>query len=407
MDTEDTVVYLAVKDTNKITDNAFGINFSELLTDTDIGRLETWNSIGAALTQALVMGYSARIPGYVTGTDQPKRSLTTWSLMSVFKTFDLSYSDHKSDRADIPALAWGLNDLRIRVNHEARATPNLANCLPIVNGIACRPHFNKKRDALYALGGTRYMRNSFLPEIQLLDFSALGPIEQERLTWVEYREAISLPQTTSVISRGENDQLVLNRAWSCYTSKDLTKYTPLVVLGGSIIWPDEIIIDSPHTFRFRLFNRNLNRIRVWSNYCQDEPETGSYISYRADQILPYFRTEFEKPEESPSTECFVIYVRSSNLVVNRVPLRTWRGGLLVDHFAPEGVLVRDYTHSVHTYFSNTLTDRKVLRVQMPENLYFDSIEDEATEVLYTEYDCPHADLLRLCDSSYTMVYLLS
>ena len=79
----------------------------------------------------------------------------------------------------------------------------------------------------------------------------------------------------------------------------------------------------------------------------------------------------------------------------------------MDHYAPEGVLIRDITHSVHTYHSNTMTDRKLLRVQLNENLYFDSRDDNAEEILLSEYNCQHADLLRLCDSSYTMVYLLS
>ena len=407
MDTEDVTVYLAVRNTVKVTDNVFGINFSELITDTNIGHHSTWSSIAAALTQAYVLGYSTRIPGYVTGSDKPKQSLITWNMMSTFNTFDLAYSDHLSNRANIPAIKWSLNDLRIRIMEGAGVHPNLANCLPIVNGIACKPLFNERLNNLYALGGARYLRNEYLPELQLLDFNPLGKLSVERIARTDLATAKIADNTTTVIHRGGNDPLVFHRPWVCWTNKDLREYTPIVVLAGSIVWPDEIFFDNEHQFRFRLFDRNLNRIRVWGEFCQSISDTDAAISYRASQIIPYFDKEFAKPADDGSSECFVVYIKSNKIVVHREPLRTWRGGLLMDHYAPEGVLIRDITHSVHTYYSNTMTDRKLLRVQLNENLYFDSRDDNAEEILLSEYNCQHADLLRLCDSSYTMVYLLS
>lgn len=407
MDSEDTVVYLAIKDTNKTSENMFGINFSEVLTDTDIGKLETWNEINAKLTQAIILGYMCRIPGYVTGDNQPKRALTTWNLMNTFKTFNIGYGDHLSQRHDIPAIKWALTDLRISFMDTATVKPTLANCLPIINGMACRPYYDSRNNVLYGLNGAKYAWNEYLPEVSLIDFSRLGEIEIERIARDSLQQAPNLENTTTIIHRGGNDPLVLHRSWNWYTNKNLSEYTPIVVLGGSVIWPDEITIDNEHQFRFFFFNKNLNRTRAWGEFCQSNSLDDTALVYQASPIIEYFENEFAKPADNPSASCFVLYIKNSNLVINRRKLYTWRGGISLDLYAPEGVLVRDYTHTVHSYHSERLVDRQVLTVQHSENLYLDSVDLTGTENIYAQYDCKHIDLQRISDSSYTMLYVMS
>lgn len=410
MDTEDTVVYLSVRDDTKTTKNMFDLNFSELLTDTNIGKRTSWGEIAVGLTQALVLGYSTRLPGYVSGTDKPKRGLTAWNIMNVFKTFTVSYADHLSKRADIPAIKWALTDIRIGFMDGAKVYPTLSNSLPIVNGIACKPFYDKKDNYLYGLGGARYSWNNFLPEIGLLDFTRLGNIVVSRMIRGTRLQATDNKDTTVISSENEDGSLsplVLHRPWECYSPYNLKEYTPVVILAGSIIWPDEIIIDSEHTFRFKLFDKNLNRTRVWAKFCMNEPATNAEVMYKASPILDYFAEELSKPESSPSTECFVIYIHASDIVINRKALTAWRSGIALDLYAPTGVLVKDITHTVHTFYANEMVDRQVLTVQPFEELYLDTKSETDEECMISDYYCQHAELMSVADSSYEMLYVLS
>lgn len=411
IDTEDTVVYLSLRDDTKTTKNNFDINFGEMLTDTDIGTSETWGQIAQRLTQALVLGYSTRLPGYVSGTDRPKCGLIMWNAMNTFKTFSIGYADHLSKRANIPAIKWALPDVRIGLLEGTTNNPSLNNSIPIVNGLACRPVYDAKRNYLYGLGGARYSWNDFMPEVSLLDFSKLGSIKIERLVADNIDHLDSYRNATVILVQktesNENAPLVFHRPWELYTTYSLSEYTPLVVLGGSIIWPDEIIIDDEHHYHLKLNTKVFNRTRVWAQYCMNDAATDAEVMYKAPPVLDYFQEQFNLPEDTPSGECFAVYVHNVNLVVNRRNLISWKHGISLDLFATVGVLIKDYTHTIHPYHAASLVDRQVLTVQRFENLYLDTQGQRNTEYMISEHDCAHADLMSLGASSYRMLYLLS
>ena len=183
----------------------------------------------------------------------------------------------------------------------------------------------------------------------------------------------------------------------------LYEWSPILVIAGMMIFPDEYVVKSEHKFSINLAKFPLNKCLGLMKFLKNEPNNDSGVAFASLTVKSYFTNEIDK---LISADTFVIFVKTPNLCVTRTKLTSWRYNITVDLNTNEGLLLNDATHTVRNYHKDTLPDRKELTIQSYENIFIaDNLYDES-QVTFVKPDCNHHLFEDLNRSSNTMVSLL-
>ena len=394
--------YISVKDTVNLTNH--DIDYSELIMDKDMEDRDTWAKVSAVLTQELVQGYAATIPGYEKGKVTPRDPIITWDVMNTLNTFDVTYADHISELAGLFAYRWKLADLQIDIQKGSSTYPDLHRCIPVVNGIVCRPYFSTISGKLYALDGAKMCWQSgthVTPEVELLDFGYIGDITVSTLV---HNTEVSKETNVTTIT---NKKISLHTALT-FTSKQfsLSQYRPIPVLCGIPIWPDDIEVTGDYTFKVTLNTHPLERALAWRAYMSAAVDTTSEISYTTSDVCEYIHDECTKKLTDPSHSCFVIWVKTPSLHICRRKVSVWENGIILDAYTPDGILVRDNTETITVNHKNAYDDRNELLLQNQETVLISDASITKLQDAFIEPRCTHHDFEELQSGNYHVIYVM-
>lgn len=399
-----TVLYVAIIDSK--TKKQTGLNYSRLITDNAICSKQTWNEFNADLTDSIVLGYKETIPGYIPGMNTPSNQVISWDAMNSLNTFNLNYADYQSGQEGIYPFRWNLKDMKISLQEGAKTYPDLGKCLPIVNGLICRPVYRKETNFLYALGGAHLFWQTgehITPEIQLLDFSELGNIEVCNIYAHDIRRD---EKDFALYFMNRTDSFSFETEWYLSSSWSLHEYTPIIVLAGIPIFPDKYQTVSEFSLKFSMNTQPFHRALAYRKYLQAEPNSQAEIAYSTEDLNTYFQNQLTKDPASISKECFVLLVKRPRLYVTRVPLDVWRNGITINLYTEEGMLQHDATGTIRVYHKDTLSDRKELTLQNSEEIYMADNLFEESQLAFIKPDCLHQDFKNIQQSNCTMLYLM-
>lgn len=390
-------VKLFVSVLNEDTKKSVALDYGRLFTDHVATEVDTWEEFNSKLTDGLVIGYTVTLPGYIPGTITPRNPIKLWDAMSTINTFNIDYCDYLTGKSNIFVFRWKLKDLGLSIMDDALNYPNLSKCVPIVNGFVCRPVYRKEDQKLYALDGAHLCWHNGLhttPEIQLLDFTDLGEIKCEPIHATNH----STDSCTYVYSRdGAYNFSLVNNNYSLY------EWTPIIVICGVMIFPDEYNIKGEYKIDLDLDRFPFNKALALKKFLQNEPNSSSGVGYTTDDPKLYILDQFGA---DISGDTFVIYVKTPNLCVSRTHLTSWRHNITVDLNTNEGILINDATHTVRNYHKDTLPDRKELTIQTYENIFVADNNFNTNQISFSRPDCRHHNFEDLNRSANTMVFLL-
>lgn len=401
-------LYVSVKDEEN---NFVNLAYNRLAVDnSQICRSSTWAEFAETLTDAIILGYTTEIPGYTAGEDFPNRYVATWDVMNTFNTFNVDYGDYRSAIESLYAFRHKLLDLVISLKEGAEA-PDFNYCIPIVNGYACRPVYREDKGKLYALNGARLCWQEGVnrtPEVSLLDFTKVGEMAVCNLY-----KSMKEPKANecSLIFCNRTESLDFACDWKIITPEKypLTDWTPIVVVGGMLILPDEYTINNFTSISFNLMKLPIHKALGLKAYMEDRPNSSAEIAYESEALKPYLEVSLTKPEDdSLCSDCFVVFVKTSRLMVHRKILDTWSHGLTINNYGKEGILLHESTHTIRAYHQATWVDRKELTVQNLEDVSIVDRLVKESQVTYVDSDCRHLNFENLQqDSNYQIIHLFA
>lgn len=360
-----TRLYVAVHNTQKKKGEYvdIAVDYSHLITDQKQLITDTWEEFTENLTEELAIGYAGKVPGYSPGSVDPINQVVTWDVMNTLNTFDVNYADYRNGYDGIYALRWTLHDLRISIVPGASPFVNLENCLPIVNGVMCRPIYRRDKGYLYAQNGAKMAWQEGAPrtpEVQLIDFTNIGKIKVEQIT--HPRDGHTDTKTHLTFMNRQN-MFDMNCAWKFTVPYSLYQYSPILVIAGIPIFPDQYRISGEHEFVVSPYAVPLNHALQMIKYFGDDPNTEADITYETDSLAKYIEDRTDINREEPPFDMFIVFVETSHLYVNRIPLDVWDNNITLGLYAQEGMLLHNATGSVRVYHTDTMSDRKELTIQ--------------------------------------------
>lgn len=396
-------LYVAVK--NKLTTKTHALDFSHMLTDRIFKDISTWGDFLNMLTDELIIGYSCELPGFLPGTNIPVRQVIAWDLMNTTNTFTVNYADHHTGIKGLYPARWKLLDLAIELQPKATKTPKLPNCLPLINGFCRRPLYYETNNTLFALQGATLVRpytEHVTPEIQLLDFSQLGDISTYNLT------AKEISETNCQIRYCSRTEEFTNYAdWFIYTPFSLADYTPILVIGGILIFPDEYRIVNSNCIAFNPLTVPFHVSESLKMFVKDEVITPAAVAYKTDTLNEFFTKQFN-PTDSTTVESFVVAVHTPRLYIHRSLLDLWNNNILMNNYQEEGLLRHEASHCIKVFHKENLVDRQELTVQNAIPLYRGDRSYEEAQISCIEPDaCKHLDLQNIVIGNYSMITVTS
>ena len=373
-----TRVYVAVTKNNIF----HALDYTRMIVDyEDAATASTWDDYDNVLTDGLVFGYEVHLPAYAVGTVIPTNPVKVWDALSTLNTFNLDYGDFITGRYNIFSYRWMLHDLRMSIQEDCTSvTPNLTRCLPIVNGFVCRPAYNTSDNALYALGGAKlcwFDDGHTTPEVQLLDFTSVGEFDVVNIRDGEHHT--------------NNDVLFVKRdnKWCFkFNNYSLSEYTPILVLGGILILPDQYKISNVNTISVNIDTIPFSKALPLKKMLEDNATSPAAIVYEGMPYKQYLEQQFA---EELSSDCFMIFVHTKRLFINRqLNLDTWKNYNTVNDFNKNSyLLLNKATSTIRNFHLDKLDDRNELIVQnhTAVNLVLDKHDDSSLVMIHS--DCKH------------------
>lgn len=392
-------LFVAVENTE--TDTFIALDYSRMILEQAIPHnAVTWVDFAASLTDALIDGYTTNIPGYLPGKLQPAHRALWWDAMSTLRTFDISYADAETTKSNIFGIRWTLRDIKISLQDTDTVKPDLTKCLPIVNGFACRPQYNSLDKSLYGLDGAHLLwqtNEHFTAEIGLIDFSEVA-------SEVKICSISTEDQANSFKLETKFDQISLIKSWRLINKDiDLSQYVPIVVLCGVMLLPDSLTIPNANTIICSPQLHPIHNALAYKGFLKAKSDTSAEITYTSSSLVDYFTEQLQPGIKSP--DCFVILLKTSRLMVTKVPLDIWKNEITINLYTDEGLLLHNATHTFKSYHTDVLEDRKELTVQNLEIILKTDENFDQKQMAMVDPDCAHEKFLNLRSGNCSMLYL--
>lgn len=340
-----TVLYILVRsDTHEYT-----VNYSNLLRDYDFDLDTTWNVfVNKNLTQHHLDGYNTFDTFYNSYTGKLTKPVNIYYCNNA--DFNINYAIADNESIGNFADRFRCHDLRIE--HTQVVDDNYL--LPIVNGYACKAKVSRNSSAIYALHGADLVTGvETTPDVAVLDFSNVGKLTYLNLGYDA--EAKVHANTYNGSDFIINNSTVLEISFP--EKYNLNKYTPIVVLNGIIVLPDQIknigkSSISVDTRSIPLLTSNLRYSQL----------TNEYIDEYSRCVMPNAYDKLHKElTEGNSDSTFVVLVEG-RLLVERIHssrrfnfLETNKNGILIDCSKAtfEGTVLQKYIdHTEHVILAD-------------------------------------------------------
>ncbi len=372
-----THVYVAV--THDYDSSSTALDYSRMIVDyEEAASASSWDEYDSILTSGLVLGYKTHLPAYIEGTVIPTNPIKIWDALATLKTFNLDYGDYIKRVYNIFSYRWLLHDLRISIQDDCESeTPNLNRCIPIVNGFVCRPAYDDRSNALYALGGAQlcwFDGGHTTPEVQLLDFTSLGDVVVSNI-FSEDKYTL-------------NDVLFTERdsKWLfTFTNYSLDEYTPILILAGIMILPDQYSLVNKNTISVNIDTIPFKKALAMKKLLQDASVSNANVAYEALPYKEYLRGEFTK---DLSADCFVAFIHTKRLFITRQSnLDVWRHHNTANDFDKSSyLLINKATGTIRNFHLDMLDDRNELIMQNHEviNLVNDTLSGGSLAFIHAD-----------------------
>ena len=366
--------------------DSYTLDYSRMIVDYESAvNATTWEQYDNILTDGLVLGYNVHLPAYMPNTKIPTNPVKVWDALAVFNTFNLDYGDYLTGRYNIFAHRWLLHDLRISIQDNCTTvTPNLSRCIPVVNGFVCRPAFDVNTRALYALNGAKlcwHTTNHSTPEVQLLDFTDIA-----ELKIVSTHDSETYVAGDALFTKTPDGV----RWYFTLRDYDLKQYTPILVLGGIMILPDQYRLSSANSIYVDIDKLPFNKSIPLRRMLEEETVSSAEIAYAAK---PYHAFLEEEMAEELSNNCFIVLVKTKRLYINRsATLDSWKNYNTINDFdMTNTLLINNATNTIRNFHLDRLADRNELIIQNHENIYISSDPIDKVQLAFIKPDCYHHD----------------
>ena len=162
-----------IKVFNSKTDEYYSVNLLEVMLDTPLGKVSTWDEFDSLLTEVICVAYQVTIPD-ANNSDKVLRNINVINHLDL----EISYTSIKTpeDRNN-RYFKHRLTDIVIS-KKKPTVDIDFSNCLCSINGTIVRPVYF--RDELFFKNGVEYFRNmteDSWPSVELIDFSKLGNMQ--------------------------------------------------------------------------------------------------------------------------------------------------------------------------------------------------------------------------------------
>jgi hypothetical protein len=384
-----TEIYISVTNGTK----HYALNFCKMITDYPVGIENDWETFSAEITDKLVIGYGVTLPGYIPGTDNLSKPVRFIDVLNTLKTYDIDYADNNSGISGVYAFRFHLPDLKISLQSGAISNSSLSRCIPVVNGIACRPIM--RENVLYAVGGANLCVNQRVRhathEVNFIDFTKVGDIEISSI-----RTGLNASRTVSK-AIFNHDETILR----IEVARDLTQCTPVVSLLGMLLFNDQFTVVSSHTIKIDLNKLPLNKCAALINHLSNGISHDSDIASKSPDFISYLKDEFNK---IISSSCFVALVNTKRFIIKRDKLTKWSECYIIDNYNDSnGILIADKTGTVKNYHYSKFTNKTEFNVQAYNKLFILDHGFMENQILVTENDCLHHDFEDLNKTTYTLL----
>lgn len=277
------------------------VNLSLLLTETIIGKLNTWAEVVTELTEVMVESYESasldiekpvKYVGHISGLNNDH--------------LDLHYTSMDSpDFRDVPSMMWKLTDLCITQRAKVPEDEKLdfSKCLCSINGLVSKPIVHK--DELFVPDGMKFMLDSTeirWPDVVLLNFETLADFTI--VPFSDCTHKVLRPGGAKV--DGCDIELTL-------PDTDLTNKSVMAVVGHTLILHDQIFVTGKNTIHVAPYRYPLNvNLLMKKKLSQDYiPNTDLYRTYE-DNLKNYIYTDmFDKDHHG----AFFIVIDTPNLFI--------------------------------------------------------------------------------------------
>ena len=381
----------------------YSLDFSHMITDQVLNKVATWDDFLKLLTESILIGYACTIPGYSPGTSIFSKQIISWDVMNTTNTFTVNYADHISELQGIFPARWKLLDLSIQLQDEATSVPNLKNCIPIINGFCRKPYYDENNNTFYAIRGTSIIRpytQHTTPEVQLLDLSQLGDISIYKLV---DSNITGMDDAAKVVYKNRTGKFTPYANWSVYTPFSLFEYTPLLVIGGIVLFPDEYTVINEHCLEFNPATIPFHVSEALKLFHLDCPILPSAVAYQTEDLQKIITTQFSGTDDV-FCETFIVVIHNPCIYMNRTRLDVWNNNIIMNSYQNEGLLIHDTSHCIRVFHKEILVDRQELIVQNSIPLYRGDMLYPDKQVSCIEPDsCTHLDLQNIATGNFSMI----
>lgn len=378
--------YIGVKDdTITYYDTNIGVNFSLLLLETPFNNCTTWLEVETILSDMWIKSYKTKIPGY-NANGGYRKSLKAYYINQFLETKDgvkykwkVDYFDHREwDTRSIPTFKAIMPDLLLEgpnwINHK--------NCVVVCNGHILHTQpieaMDNHGEQLLVKDGARHLwstTSANQPDVICLDFSDLGNISIYPFS--DFKEY-------NIDYDGKKDMQFV------FKDIDLSNYTPVVIMAGSIFFPNELDKNT-HVIKF-----NPVRCPISDILAKKAFDTFQYVEgtplYEFDTTGMEYLTNYLWEKEC--NDSFIILIDKNDIFVEKHPdyqFATHRLG--VDKYEKCGILRHRETCSILGYIDSKYHKEHLLYTGLEKRLW--RLNELVTDksILSTKWPCLHTNRL--------------
>lgn len=383
-----TVYFISVKDStiSYYADN-IGINLSLLLMETIFNICTDWNMVEALLTERYVLAYKEAVPGYNANggyrnalisyyVNQYLETKTESDVTTTYK-WKVDYFDYREwSKRSIAMFKAMMPDLLL----EGPTVVNHKNCIVVCNGHALYTEYvaatTDHGEQLLVKQGARHLwstTKNYQPDIICLDFSSLGNISKYPMS--------SFKQYNTDYDGKKDIRFV-------FDGIDLSKYTPVLVIAGSMIFPHQLDKHS-NTIRFNPRKCNISAMLSKKAFDQYKYLYGIPM-YEADVSANTYVTTTMWSEEC--RDAFMILIENSRVYVEtHFDYQFANPYLSVDKTQITGIVKHRTTGALLGYIDSKYYNEHFMYLNRNPRLWMVTELPSDIPIVSTSWTCKHTN----------------
>lgn len=300
--------------------------YNRLITELNIPRT-TWDEFISHMTDEIIVGHKVVLPAYIPGTDLPHSPVKAYDVDKVFHT-ELAYGDAKNKtKVENIHVHSEIVDICMDFS-KVENKPDVVNSLVYVNGVCLRPIAYQDDDLVYAVDGRKYAYNEKnYPELLLIDYSSIGNLTKHNIIRQGEEAFRPIPGDTNFYLEEDKRTTSSNKRFLLSSAYNLREYTPIVVVAGVCIYPDQYTVINEHTLSIDCTNIPLHlslarESQLLANYMHRAYHDTPYIT-PVTTLTEYLTRELTLDNDPLSSTLFVALLDKPKLYIHRSETSIW------------------------------------------------------------------------------------